>query len=108
MIMKTLCTAILGDALIGGILSSSAALAQRDTAPKAASPAGLVDALNGVFGKQIHGRAIHAKGVVLEGTFTPSAAVTEGIASADPMIDARNAAYCVSYGVSYGRRHASP
>jgi catalase len=35
--------------------------------------------------------------------FTPSA-VTDGIAAADPMIGARNAAY----GVSYGRRHASP
>ena len=35
--------------------------------------------------------------------FTPSA-VTDGIATADPMIEARNSAY----GVSYGRRHESP
>ena len=72
--MNTLCSAILGGALIGGLLSSSAALAQGTTPAKAASPTGLVDALNGVFGKQVHGRAIHAKGIVLEGTFTPSAA----------------------------------
>jgi catalase len=36
-------------------------------------PAQLVDALNGVFGKQTDNRAVHAKGVVLEGKFTPSA-----------------------------------
>jgi catalase len=34
----------------------------------------LVDALNGVFGKQTTGRAIHAKGIVLEGTFQASPA----------------------------------
>jgi catalase len=32
----------------------------------------MVDALNGVFGKQTTGRAVHAKGIVFEGTFTPS------------------------------------
>jgi catalase len=37
------------------------------------TPAGLVDALNGVFGKQTDNRAVHAKGIVLEGKFTPSA-----------------------------------
>lgn len=37
-----------------------------------ATPEQLVDALNGVFGKQQGARAVHAKGVVLEGVFTPS------------------------------------
>ena len=36
-------------------------------------PAQLVDALNAVFGKQTDNRAVHAKGIVLEGKFTPSA-----------------------------------
>ena len=56
------------------------ALADAPTAGSGASSSGtsstptqLVDALNGVFGKQVHGRAIHAKGIVLEGTFTPNA-----------------------------------
>jgi catalase len=40
---------------------------------QASLPAQLVDALNGVFGKQTDNRAVHAKGVVLEGKFTPSA-----------------------------------
>jgi catalase len=34
-----------------------------------ANPVALVDALNGVFGKQTTGRAIHAKGIVFEGNF---------------------------------------
>lgn len=38
-----------------------------------ATPEEMVDALNGVFGKQKTNRAVHAKGVVLTGTFTPSA-----------------------------------
>jgi catalase len=44
--------------------------------PQRATPAELVDALNLVFGKQTHGRAVHAKGVVLEGRFlsNPAAA----------------------------------
>lgn len=37
-----------------------------------ATPTQLVDVLNGVFGKHPGARAIHAKGVVLEGNFTPS------------------------------------
>jgi catalase len=44
------------------------------TASTNSTPTQLVDALNGVFGKQVHGRAIHAKGIVLEGSFTPSVA----------------------------------
>jgi catalase len=46
-------------------------LAQSDPNQKS-TPAELVDALNGVFGKQTDNRAVHAKGVVLEGKFTPS------------------------------------
>lgn len=37
------------------------------------TPTQLVDAINGVFGQHAGARAIHAKGVVLEGQFTPSA-----------------------------------
>jgi catalase len=36
------------------------------------TPTQLVDALNGVFGQHPGARAVHAKGIVLEGTFTPS------------------------------------
>lgn len=41
------------------------------------TPTELVDALNLVFGKQTFGRAIHAKGVVLKGTFVPTAAAAK-------------------------------
>ena len=37
------------------------------------APDKMVDAMNVAFGKQTTGRAIHAKGIVLEGTFTPAA-----------------------------------
>ena len=39
---------------------------------QSSTPAELVDALNLVFGKQTYGRAVHAKGIVLEGRFLPS------------------------------------
>jgi non-heme chloroperoxidase len=42
-----------------------------DAAPPA-SPEQIVDALHGVFGRVPGARAIHAKGIVLEGTFSPS------------------------------------
>jgi catalase len=42
------------------------------TQTEAATPAQLVDSLNGVFGKHPGARAVHAKGIVLEGSFTPS------------------------------------
>lgn len=48
----------------GGTL---AAIAQQPT------PADLVDALNGVFGKHAGDRAAHTKGICLTGSFTPSA-----------------------------------
>ncbi len=37
------------------------------------TPADLVDALNGVFGKHAGTRAAHTKGFCMTGTFTPSA-----------------------------------
>ncbi|MGF6433038.1 MULTISPECIES: catalase family peroxidase [Bradyrhizobium] len=40
-------------------------------APQTSTPEQLVDALNGVFGKHSGARAVHAKGIVLAGTFTP-------------------------------------
>ncbi|MCS4250149.1 catalase family peroxidase [Pseudomonas sp. BIGb0164] len=42
--------------------------------PQSSTPTQLVDALNGVFGKHAGARAVHAKGTVLEGRFTPSPA----------------------------------
>jgi catalase len=53
-------------------LAATSAFAQSDPNQKS-TPAELVDALNGVFGKQTDNRAVHAKGIVLEGKFTPSA-----------------------------------
>ncbi|EEF59731.1 Catalase domain protein [Pedosphaera parvula Ellin514] len=40
--------------------------------PTKSTPTELVDALNLVFGKQKSNRAVHAKGIVLEGNFIPS------------------------------------
>jgi catalase len=51
------------------LLLPTSAFAQNDSN---VTPAQLVDALNAVFGKQTDNRAVHAKGVVLEGKFTPS------------------------------------
>ena len=53
--------------LLSGLVTSEKALAETP----APTPDQLVDALNGVFG-QHHARAVHAKGVILEGTFAPS------------------------------------
>jgi catalase len=60
------------------IALSGVAVAQSEAASPAqhSTPAQLVDALNGVFGKHAGARAVHAKGIVLEGTFTPSASAT--------------------------------
>ena len=54
------------------LFTATGAFAQSDPNQKS-TPAELVDALNGVFGKQTDNRAVHAKGIVLEGKFTPSA-----------------------------------
>jgi hypothetical protein len=127
---------------LSGLVTTDKALAETP----APTPDQLVDALNGVFG-QHHARAVHAKGVILEGTFahpiprqvsarrhicrrlrcwlscvfrtSPASrrfrttilmptidksllflpnALPDGIQPADPMIDARSAAYVVSFG----------
>jgi catalase len=55
------------------LLVSTPAIAQADPHQRS-TPDQMVDALNSVFGQQTSNRAVHAKGVVLTGTFTPSAA----------------------------------
>ena len=57
-------SALVALALCGSVV---AGVAQQPT------PADLVDALNGVFGKHAGDRAAHAKGICLTGSFTPSA-----------------------------------
>lgn len=59
--------------LVFALLGTGSACAQ-STAPDqaTATPTQLVDALNGVFGQHPGFRAVHAKGIVLEGQFTPS------------------------------------
>jgi catalase len=52
-------------------VETTGVFAQSDPNQKS-TPAELVDALNDVFGKQTDNRAVHAKGVVLEGKFIPS------------------------------------
>lgn len=56
--------------LILALLGASCAYAETSAPP---SPTQLVDGLNGVFGQHPGFRAVHAKGIVLEGQFTPSA-----------------------------------
>ena len=55
---------------------SGRAMAQTPSAvpEQKSTPVQLVDALNGVFGQHPGARAVHAKGLVLEGTFTPGPA----------------------------------
>jgi catalase len=57
--------------MVLSLFAATSAFAQ-SAPPQTSTPAQLVDALNGVFGKQTDNRAVHAKGVVLEGKFTPS------------------------------------
>ena len=57
--------------LVLSLFGAIGAFAQ-DVPPQKSTPAELVDALNGVFGKQTDNRAVHAKGIVLQGKFTPS------------------------------------
>jgi catalase len=54
------------------VASAAGGSATAQTVTQDATPTQLVDALNGVFGKHAGARAVHAKGVVLEGTFMPS------------------------------------
>src|SRR5688572_7219985 len=51
-------------------------VAQEAPVSQKSVPEQVVDAFNGVFGVHPGARATHAKGVVLEGTFTPSALAT--------------------------------
>ncbi|SRR5712691_605879 len=51
-------------------------VAQDAPASQKSVPEQVVDAFNGVFGVHPGARATHAKGVVLKGTFTPSASAT--------------------------------
>jgi catalase len=64
---------VLVGSLLIALLLSTPTMAQADPHQKS-TPEQLVDALNGVFGKQTTNRAVHAKGIVLTGTFTPTGA----------------------------------
>ena len=66
--------------------AASNAIAQ-DVPTQKSTPAELVDALNGVFGKQTDNRAVHAKGIVLEGKFTPSPSAAKPQQGAAPPVD---------------------
>ena len=66
-------------ALSAALVSWTGALAADPPAGNAtngatSTPTQMVDALNLVFGKQTDNRAVHAKGIVLEGRFVPRAA----------------------------------
>lgn len=68
---RTLCNAsVVTAAAVLGILASVQSRAQ-DMTPSAASPLDLVNGLHTAFGEH-HARAVHAKGEMVEGTFTPS------------------------------------
>lgn len=62
---------VLVSSLLIALLLSTPTMAQADPRQKS-TPEQMVDALNGVFGKQTTNRAVHAKGIVLTGTFIPS------------------------------------
>jgi catalase len=73
-------TAPSGAALLLSLLSAAAFAAPTSpTAPDGvvaaehARPRQLVEAIHGIFGEH-HARAVHAKGIILEGTFTPDPA----------------------------------
>lgn len=68
-----------GIAMLPGAAAGQSAPAQKEPAATSSStttPETFVDALNSAFGKQTTQRATHAKGIVLVGTFTPSAAAS--------------------------------
>ena len=66
--MKSILTFLAPIAL--AMLPTGVAVRAADPQP---APDKMVDALNVAFGKQTTNRAVHSKGVVLEGTFTPAA-----------------------------------
>jgi len=55
------------------LVTPTFAVAEEAPASQKSLPEQIVDAFNGVFGVHTGARANHAKGVILEGTFTPSA-----------------------------------
>jgi catalase len=56
-----------------GLMGAASAQTSTNVPPaQTSTPEQLVDALNGVFGKHPGARAVHAKGIVLEGSFMPS------------------------------------
>src|SRR5438876_2217304 len=55
------------------LVNPAFAVAQEAPASQKSMPEQIVDAFNGVFGVQPGARSNHAKGVVVEGTFTPAA-----------------------------------
>src|SRR3989442_4664864 len=59
--------------LFVSIVSPACAVAQEAPASQKSIPEQIVDAFNGVFGVHPGARSNHAKGVVVEGTFTPTA-----------------------------------
>ena len=63
---------ILTATLLVALVLPISAVAQEAPAIEKSLPEQLVDSLNGVFGVDHGARATHAKGVVLEGTFTPT------------------------------------
>jgi catalase len=70
--MKHVHGGALGSVVLGCMLGPVYGHDAKALAAETTDAAGIVDALNGVFGKQTYGRAIHAKGIVLEGEFKPA------------------------------------
>ena len=74
-------------ALVLGVLMSTPSSAQNMT-PSAASPLDMVNGLHTAFGEH-HARAVHTKGLMLEGSFTPSPGAAdltnEPIFAGDPL-----------------------
>src|SRR5437660_12336831 len=58
------------------LVNPTFAVAQEVPASQKSVPEQIVDAFNGVFGVHPGARANHAKGVILEGTFTPAASAS--------------------------------
>ncbi|MEO6992944.1 MAG: catalase family peroxidase [Lacunisphaera sp.] len=68
--MKIITRSFLATALLTPFFGATPSPARTDAQP--ATPASLVDALHAAFGQHA-ARAVHAKGTILEGTFTPDA-----------------------------------
>lgn len=56
------------------ILMAGSICTRAQTVTTEATPGEMVDALHAAFGKHPHARAVHAKGIILEGEFTPDRA----------------------------------